>query len=190
MAVGLLLWEWQSHQSNEWGGEDHGGDCSFLRIYLLCYLVSEVLLYLSAMLLRFWSPTIWLKKAPTMTFLLSNLPVTSKISTKSLGTHCLPACSAIAGTCLSSWFCYPLAMMTLRRCWSPICGIGFSPLKFLSSSESGSLSCLLFRCQQSWVNLLVHRVGYFWKWLKSLRGRCKSGYTDFVRKIACVNDCA
>ncbi len=90
-----------------------------------------------------------------------------------MGTHCLPACSAIAGTCLSSWFCYPLAMMTLRRCWSPICGIGFSPMKFLSSSESGSLSCLLFTCQQSWVSLLVHRVGYFWKWLNSWGGGAK-----------------
>ncbi len=130
--------ERESHQSNEWGGEDHGGDCSFLRICLLCYLVSEVLL------------SGW-KKPPTVTFLLSNLPFTSKITTKSLGTHCLPACSAIAGTCLSSWFCYPLAM-TLRRCWSPICGIGFSPLKFLSCSKREAwVACYLDVNRAEWA---------------------------------------
>ncbi len=29
-----------------------------------------------------------------------------------LGRLCLPACSVIAGICLSSWFCWPLLMTT------------------------------------------------------------------------------
>ncbi len=60
------------------------------------------------------------KSPPTMNFLLSNLPSTSKISGQILGRDCLPACNTIAGNCLSTWFCYPLAWMTLRRSWSPI----------------------------------------------------------------------
>ena len=143
--------------------------------------------YLTAMLLGFLSPTIWLKKAPYNDLSAFKSAFHIKDQYQKLG-HAL-----LASMQSHSWYLSEqLVLLSLSDddSWSPICGIGFSPLEFMSSSESGSLSCLLFTCQQSWVSLLVHRVGYFWKWLKSLRGRFKSGYMDFVRKIACVNDCA
>ncbi len=163
----------ESHHRYEWGGEDHGGDCSFLRLCLLCSLVSEVLL-------SGWQP-------PTMTFLLSNLPFTLKICTKSLGRHCMPSCSAIAGTCLSSWFCYPLDDIEEKLksdMWNWF--LTFE-VPFQFRIRKLELPVILMSTE---LSELTGPLGYFWKWLKSLRGRCKSGYTDFVRKIVCVNVCA
>ncbi len=136
---------------------------------------------LSAMLLGFWGP-IWLTKAPYNKLSVFKSAFNIKDQYPKLGQ------ALHASMQRHSWYlseqlvlCYPseddiekLKSDKLKRLNSHL---------FLISSKLGSQSCLLFWCQHRCVGLLVHRVGYFCKWLKFLREGSKVIQRAAIRLI-------
>ncbi len=146
----------------------------------------------AAFFISVWSPTIWLTMPPTMTILLSNLPFTSKIRTKSLGRHCLPACSVIAGTVLVG----ASGSSISYRWWH----WGEAEFRYAESASHLWSSCPVPN-QEAWVACYFDINRGEWAYWSTELATFESGWNPWgggakadigflVRKIACVNDCA